>query len=211
MAMNSLHEVLKDQIDDLMSAEKQLVKALPKMVKAATSPELREALEEHLVVTQGQVDRLTQIYEQMEEKSKSKVCKAMQGLVEEGKEVIEMKKGSLPAAIDAALIAAAQRVEHYEISAYGSARTFAEALGLEEIAALLQETLEEESEANETLNSVAASVNTEAAQAATEEENEDEELDEESDEDEEESQEDDEPGGGSRGSARKGKSSRSRG
>lgn len=168
MSMGSLHDALMDQLHDLTSAEKQLLKALPKMAKAATAPDLRQAIEEHLEITEGQVERLMQVYQQLEEKPKSKICKAMQGLIEEGKEVIDAKKGSLPAAIDACLIAAAQRVEHYEMSAYGSARAFAEALGLEEVAALLQETLEEESEANEALNSVAETVNAEAAKAADE-------------------------------------------
>lgn len=169
MSMGSLHDALMDQIHDLTSAEKQLLKALPKMAKAATASSLRQAFEEHMEVTEGQVERLMQIYQHLEETPKSKLCKAMQGLIEEGKEIIDEKKGSFPAAIDACLIAAAQRVEHYEMSAYGSARAFAEALGLKEVAALLQETLEEESEANEALNAVAETVNAEAAQGADEE------------------------------------------
>ena len=163
MSLDSLADVLNEQLRDLMSAEKQLVKALPKMVKAASTDELRQAIEQHLQETEGHVERLVEIFELMDEKPKAKTCKAMQGLLEEGQEVIGEKRASAPAAIDAALIAAAQRVEHYEISAYGSARAFAEALGLQEVANLLQQTLEEESEANETLNRIAESVNPAAA------------------------------------------------
>lgn len=162
--METLQDVLEDQLMDLLNAEKQLVKALPKMAKTASSEELREAIEEHLEVTEGQVERLNEIFALLDQKPRSKTCKAMEGLVEEGKEVIEEKSEGAPAAIDAALIAAAQRVEHYEISAYGSARTFAEVLGLDEIAKLLQQTLDEESEADETLTKIAKSINAAAAQ-----------------------------------------------
>lgn len=166
MSLDSLQDVLHEQLRDLLSAEKQLTKALPKMAKAASSEELREAIEDHLQVTEGHVQRLVQIFDKLGEPPKAKTCKAMQGLIEEGGEVIKEKRESEPSAIDAALIAAAQRVEHYEISAYGSARAFAEALGHMDIANLLQQTLDEESQADEILGNVAKSVNTDALSAA---------------------------------------------
>jgi len=172
MSLETLRDVLNEQLQNLLNAEKQLVKALPKMAKAASTDELREAFENHLEETRGHVERLGEIFDLMGQKPKGKTCKAMQGLIEEGKEIIEEKSGGTPAAVDAALIAGAQRVEHYEISAYGSARVFAEQLGLTDVAKLLLETLDEESQANETLTEVAKSVNAAAATDASQDEDE---------------------------------------
>jgi ferritin-like metal-binding protein YciE len=126
--MDSLRELLIEELSDLYSAEKQLVAALPKMAKAANSENLRAAFESHLEETKDQVERLDQIFEQMGEKPKRKKCKAMEGLIEEGSEIIS--EDGVPEVKDAALIGAAQRVEHYEIAGYGTARSLAESLSL---------------------------------------------------------------------------------
>jgi ferritin-like metal-binding protein YciE len=163
MKFNSLHEVLTDYIRDLYNAESQLVKALPKMAKAASTPELRGAFEEHLGQTRGHVERLEQVCEDLGIKPKGKTCHAMKGLIEEGQEVISSTGD--PAAKDAALIGAAQKVEHYEIASYGTARTFARALGEESAADLLQKTLDEEKATDEKLTALAQSgLNQEAAE-----------------------------------------------
>lgn len=163
MKFNTLHEVLTDYIRDLYNAESQLVKALPKMAKAATSPELKAAFEEHLQQTERQVERLERVADDLGIKPKGKTCHAMKGLIEEGQEVIS-NTGD-PSAKDAALIGAAQKVEHYEIAGYGTARTFAKVLGEETAAKLLQETLDEESAADEKLTAIAQSgLNQEAAE-----------------------------------------------
>lgn len=156
MALNSLHDLYVNELKDLYNAENQLVKALPKMAKAANSPELRAAIEEHLDVTKGQVQRLETIFKELDESPKGKKCKAMEGLIEEGKEVMEEK--AAPGVLDAAIIAAAQRVEHYEIAGYGCVRTFANLLGFEKAAGLLQETLDEEADADKKLTELAESV-----------------------------------------------------
>lgn len=150
--MDTLQELFEDELKDLYSAENQLLKALPKMAKKAASETLQAAFTAHLEETEGQVERLTKIGELMEIKLTGKKCKAMEGLVEEGKEVLEEEGRS--AVIDAALIGAAQRVEHYEIAAYGTAKAFAEQLGLTEVAELLSETLDEESAADEKLSTI---------------------------------------------------------
>jgi ferritin-like metal-binding protein YciE len=152
MKMPSLAKLLEDQLKDLYSAENQLVKALPKMAKKASSKGLKHAFTSHLDETKNQVERLDEIGQTLDIKLSGKKCKAMEGLVEEGAEVLEAE-GPGPV-IDSALIAAAQRVEHYEISAYGTARAFAQQLGHDEVAELLQETLDEESAADEKLNSL---------------------------------------------------------
>jgi ferritin-like metal-binding protein YciE len=152
MKIESLDQLLEEELRDIYDAEKQLVKALPKMAKAAASEELREALDEHLQVTKGQVERLEQIFEKLGTKAKGKSCAGMKGLIEEGEEV--MGQDASNELKDAAIIGAAQRVEHYEIAAYGTARTFAERLGNEEVAELLQETLTEEEEADERLTEI---------------------------------------------------------
>jgi ferritin-like metal-binding protein YciE len=153
MKLIGLRELFLDELKDLYSAESQLVKALPKMAKTATSEHLRAAFTDHLEQTRGHVNRLEQIGEQLGVKLSGKKCKAMEGLIKEGKEVI----GSNGAhdIIDLALVAAAQRVEHYEISAYGSARAVAEQLGNSSAAQLLQETLDEEAAADEKLTNIA--------------------------------------------------------
>lgn len=152
MRIPTIETLFEDQLKDLYSAEGQLVKALPKLAKTASTPELRVALENHLKETQEQVKRLERIGEMLGKKLTGKKCKAMEGLIEEGKEVFEMEAPG--AIIDAAMIAAAQRVEHYEISGYGTARALAEHLGHQEIATLLSDTLDEESQADEKLTDI---------------------------------------------------------
>src|ERR1700742_5232597 len=157
MSVGNLEELLIDELKDLYSAEKQIVRALPKLAKATTSPELSEALLSHLEETRGQVERLERISEMVEKKLTGKTCAGMQGVLEEGSEVLEeTEKGVIR---DAALIAAAQRVEHYEMAGYGAARDFAKLLGMSEVASLLDETLAEEKAADKTLSGVARLVN----------------------------------------------------
>jgi ferritin-like metal-binding protein YciE len=156
-----LKELYIDDLKDLYSAENQLVKALPKMAKAASSEELSQGFEEHLEQTKGHVQRLEKIFQTLGESPKGKKCKGMEGLVEEGAEVLEEDfEGSL---MDAALIGAAQRVEHYEIAAYGTVCAFAEELGETEQASLLNETLEEEKKTDEKLTTLAEQVNAQAS------------------------------------------------
>jgi ferritin-like metal-binding protein YciE len=167
MSLDSLHDLYVDELKDLYSAENQLLKALPKMAKKATAPELKAAFTEHLEVTRKQVERLEQIFIALEVSPKGKKCKAMEGLVEEGKEVLE--EDGEPSVIDAALIACAQRVEHYEMAGYGCVRTFAKLLGYEDAQALLQETLDEEGEADQKLTELAeTAINVEAEDAGDE-------------------------------------------
>jgi len=166
--MTSLRDVFVDAVRDLYNAETQLTKALPKMAKAANSAGLKSAFEEHLEQTQGHVERLDRVCDLMGIKAKGKTCQAMKGLIEEGQEVIEADGEA--AAKDAALINAAQKVEHYEIAGYGTARTFASVLGETEVAELLQETLQEEAAADELLTEIAESgLNEEAAEGEEEE------------------------------------------
>jgi ferritin-like metal-binding protein YciE len=160
MSVETMQELLIDELKDLYSAEKQIVRALPKLAKAATSTELQEALLNHLEETKGQVARLEQISEIIGKKLTGKSCVGMKGVLEEGSEVLEdTDKGTVR---DAALIAASQRVEHYEMAGYGSAREFAKLLGLSDVANLLDETLAEEKNADKTLSAVARQVNTQA-------------------------------------------------
>ena len=156
MALDSLHDLYVDELKDLYSAENQLLEALPRMAKAASAPQLKAAFLEHLEVTKGQVARLENIFEGLGASSKGKKCKAMEGLVEEGKEIIQEE--GVPAVIDAALIAAAQRVEHYEMAGYGCVRTFAKLLGYDQAVKLLQATLDEEGEADKKLTQLAETV-----------------------------------------------------
>jgi ferritin-like metal-binding protein YciE len=153
---NPLEELLQDELKDLYSAENQIIKALPKMAKAATSPELRRAFERHLEETRRQVERLNQIGEELEMKMTGKKCKGMEGLIAEGKELLE--EDLEEDALDAGLIGAAQKVEHYEIAAYGTARTHAEMLGYRRVAKLLQQTLNEEGATDKKLTQLAESV-----------------------------------------------------
>ena len=154
--MNPLEELLQDELKDLYSAESQIIKALPRMAKAASSPELRRAFERHLEETVRQKDRLDQIGEQLEMRLTGKKCKGMEGLIEEGKEI--MQEDLEEDALDAGLIGAAQKVEHYEIAAYGTARTHAEMLGYTKVARLLQQTLNEEGATDKKLTQLAESV-----------------------------------------------------
>jgi ferritin-like metal-binding protein YciE len=153
MNLNSLQDVLQEQVEDLYSAEQQLLAALPKVAEAAHSEELKQAFVEHLEQTRGPVRRLEQVFGQLGIAGSSTTCKAMQGLVEEGDEIVAL--GGDPLAKDAALIAAAQRIEHYEIAAYGTARALAGELGLDESAALLGDTLDEEGAADKRLTKIA--------------------------------------------------------
>lgn len=161
MKMESLDELLAEELKDIYSAEKQLLKALPKMAKKASSPDLKMALQEHLEVTKRQVERLEEVFESLGKPAKAKTCKAMQGLVEEATEIME--EDASDAVLDAGIIAAAQKVEHYEIASYGTVRTWARLCGQDEAAQLLQETLDEEAEADGRLTELAESfVNPEA-------------------------------------------------
>ena len=155
-----LKELYVDELKDLYNAENQLVKALPKMAKAASSEELRQGFEEHLEQTRGHVQRLEKIFKSLGESPKGKKCKGMEGLVAEGAEVME--EDLEDSVMDAALIGAAQRVEHYEIAAYGTACAFAEVLGESDQASLLNETLEEERETDEKLTKLAEEINSQA-------------------------------------------------
>jgi ferritin-like metal-binding protein YciE len=159
--MKTLQDLFIHELKDLYSAEKQLTKALPKMAKAASNEELKAAFEEHLEVTETQLERIEGIMEELGVNTRGAKCKAMEGLIEEAKEILE--EDMEPDVLDAALICSAQRVEHYEIAAYGCARTFAQQLGFEEIAEVLQTTLDEEGEADKRLTEIAESrVNSEA-------------------------------------------------
>ncbi|MGH7523215.1 MAG: ferritin-like domain-containing protein [Gemmatimonadales bacterium] len=163
-----LHEMFLDELHDMYNAEKQLISALPKMAKAANDPKLRKAFESHLEETKNHYARLEQAFESMEEAVKGKTSEAMKGLVKEGGEIID-KKGDLPdAVVDAGLIAAAQKVEHYEIASYGTLITWARMMGHDEVVQLLEETLGEEKAADEKLNSLAEHGINEEALAATE-------------------------------------------
>lgn len=161
MKESALKELYIDELRDLYSAENQLTKALPKMAKAATSDELRAGFEEHLEQTKGHVDRLEQIFKELGEKPTGKKCKGMEGLVEEGSEMIE-EEDLEDEARDAGLISAAQRVEHYEIAAYGCVRTYAKQLGEDEASELLEQTLNEEKETDQKLTKLAEKINVEA-------------------------------------------------
>src|SRR3977135_3778779 len=149
MKLASLEDLFVHELKDLLIAEKQLVKALPKMAKGAASEALQAAFEEHLEQTKGHVERLEKIFQLLDKPARAEHCKAMEGLVEEGSDLLE-EEGA-PMVKDAALIGAAQRVEHYEISAYGTARTLAELLSQNDAAELLQQTLDEEKETDEKL------------------------------------------------------------
>lgn len=153
MSMNSLRELMTDELKDLYSAENQLIKALPKMARKATTPSLKEAFTSHLEETRGHVERLDSIAAELGVKLSGKTCEAMKGLVEEGSEVLE--EDGDPAVIDAALIGAAQRVEHYEIAAYGTVRAMAERLGYDNLVQTLQQTLDEEGAADHKLTAIA--------------------------------------------------------
>ena len=163
MKLETMKELLLDELQDLHSAETQITKALPKMAKASSASDLKLAFESHLEETEGHVQRLEKIFKHLKESPKGKTCEGMKGLLKEGDE--RVKEGGEPEVLDAGLISAAQRVEHYEIAAYGSARTYAELLGESEIVRLLEQTLEEEKAADQKLTKVAKKVNVKAQAA----------------------------------------------
>jgi ferritin-like metal-binding protein YciE len=154
MKMQTLEDLFIHEVQDLHSAEEQIIEALPKMAKAASSRELKSALEEHLEVTKGHLNRVEQILKQLGEKP-GKKCKGMEGLLKEGEDIL--KEDSDANVKDAALIAAAQKVEHYEMAGYGTARTFALQLDYDDMAETLQQTLDEEGKADEKLTELAES------------------------------------------------------
>jgi len=160
MSVATAEELFVEELKDIYSAEKQAVKAYPRLTKAVQSEELKEAMQEHLEQTKGQVERLERIFEILDKRSSGKTCEGMKGLVQEAQSLVEeIENGPV---LDAAIIGALQRVEHYEIAAYGTVATLAEAMGQEEVKELLGETLEEEKETDERLTQVAQSVNSEA-------------------------------------------------
>jgi ferritin-like metal-binding protein YciE len=162
MSAENLQELFVEELRDIYDAEKQLVKALPKMAKAAESEELRSAFEEHLEITRAHVGRLEEVFKGLGMTARGKTCEGMKGLVEEGSEKIEeLDPGTV---LDAALIASAQKVEHYEIATYGTLATFAQVLGMEDAKDLLGQTLDEEKEADEKLTQIAGQINPEAEQ-----------------------------------------------
>jgi ferritin-like metal-binding protein YciE len=165
---SDLHELFLDELADILNAEQQLTKALPKMAEAAESDELRAAFESHLEETQQHVARLEQVFKSLDEPVKSKTCKAMKGLLEEGDELMEELEDS--SALDAGLIAAAQKVEHYEIASYGTVCAWAEQMGHTDALELLQETLAEEKAADEKLTEIALSTANEEAEGSDKEE-----------------------------------------
>jgi ferritin-like metal-binding protein YciE len=161
----TLHDAFLDELRDTYDAEKQLTKALPKLAKAATSPDLRAAFEEHLEQTRGQIERLEQVFESLEEKVRGKHCDGIAGIIEEGKSIMEESFDDTT--MDACLIAAGQRAEHYEMAAYGTLVAWARGMGHTEAATLLQETLDEEKAADKKLTSLAeGGINQDAAEAA---------------------------------------------
>jgi ferritin-like metal-binding protein YciE len=159
MSAESLRELFTEELRDIYDAEKQLTKALPKMAKAASSEELRAAFEEHLEATEGQVERVEGVFALLQIPARGKKCEGMEGLIKEGREAMEEMEGSV---LDAALIASAQKIEHYEIASYGTLATFANVLGLGEAKNLLGETLTEEKQADELLTRIASQINPEA-------------------------------------------------
>ena len=170
MSQNNLKSLYVDELRDLYSSEQQLIKAIPKMAKAANSDELRKGFEEHLEQTRGHATRLDQILRGLGEPAKGKKCKGMAGIVAEGGEMMsEDFEGAL---MDAALISAAQRVEHYEIAAYGAVHAYAKLVGESEAASLLQQTLDEEKETDQKLTELSEKINSEAFRAAAEAEDE---------------------------------------
>lgn len=167
MELSTLKDLFIEELKDIYSAENQLIKALPKMAKAASSDELKAAFEEHLDETRTHVERLEEIFKSLDESPKGKKCKGMEGLLEEGTEMIE--EDADPEVKDAGLISAAQRVEHYEMAAYGCVRTYAKLLGEQSAAELLQTTLDEEGDADKKLTAIAETINVEAMEGGEEE------------------------------------------
>ncbi len=162
--MTNLRDMLVEELRDIYNAEKQITKALPKMIKAATSEQLKAGFEKHLEETHGQIERLEQCFELLEEKVRGKTCEAMRGIIEEASET--MKEDMEPEVLDAALVASAQKVEHYEIASYGTVMTWAQHLGLDDVAKLLSATLDEEKATDVKLTQLATKdINARAAKA----------------------------------------------
>jgi ferritin-like metal-binding protein YciE len=165
MKPNSLRELYIEQLRDLYDAENQIIKALPDMIEQVTSPDLKDALDEHLEITKTQATRLEQIFQTLGEKAKGEKCKGMQGVIQEGSDLVEDVEDEDTR--DAAIIAAAQRVEHYEMAGYGTARTYAKLLGEDEAGQMLQTTLDEEKEADRKLTAIAEDINVSASAGTT--------------------------------------------
>jgi ferritin-like metal-binding protein YciE len=163
MDLNSLRDLFIDELRDLYDAENQITEALPKLIEKATYPELKSALQEHLEITRGQIRRLDQIFNRLNEKASGESCKGMKGLIKEGDDMAT-RSGS-DSVIDAGIISAAQRVEHYEMAGYGTVRTYADLLGQPEFSRLLQQTLDEEKEADLKLTELAKTINVQAKAA----------------------------------------------
>ena len=165
MAIKTMRDLLIDELRDIYHAEKQLTRALPKLARAASNEQLKEAFTQHLEETRGQIERLEQVFELLDTRTRGKPCHAMEGLIEEAKEIMEM--GLAPELQDVALIAAAQKVEHYEIAGYGTLHALAQSAGLNEVAQLLEQTLNEEKKTDQLLNDLAINdVNKKAMQSA---------------------------------------------
>ena len=166
MAEKTLDILFHDTLKDIYYAERKILKSLPKMARAAQAPELKAAFEKHREQTEGQIERLQQVFEIIGKPARGKTCEAIEGILAEGEEIMEEYKGA--AALDAGLLAAAQAVEHYEITRYGTLKRWAKVLGLEDAASLLDETLEEEAQTDVDLTAIAdAAVNAEALRPAT--------------------------------------------
>ena len=163
MKLENLEQLFLQELRDLYDAEDQITEALPKMIEAAHHAELKSALQQHLDVTRQQIQRLDQVFNILGEDASGQTCKGMKGVIKEGDEIVS--QGGDDATVDAGIISAAQRVEHYEMAGYGTVRTYAELLGQQQIARLLQQTLDEEKEADEKLTQIARSVNIEAKAA----------------------------------------------
>jgi ferritin-like metal-binding protein YciE len=166
MSVETLDDLFLHELKDIYDGEKRILKALPKMAKAATTSELQAAFEEHLAQTEQQIERLEQVFELIEKPARGKKCMGIQGLLEEGAEL--MKEDAMPPVMDAGLIAAAQKVEHYEIASYGTLATYAKILGLREAGELLKQTLAEEKETDKLLTRLASEINFEAEMASEE-------------------------------------------
>jgi ferritin-like metal-binding protein YciE len=164
MELESLKDLFIDELKDLYSAENQILKALPKMIKTASSKELKSGFEQHLKETEGHVERLEKIFSQLDVSPKGKKCKGMEGVIADGKEIME--QDAEPEVMDAGLISAAQHVEHYEMAGYGTVRTYAELLDHNDFAKLLQQTLDEEKATDEKLTKLSQSINVQATKAA---------------------------------------------
>lgn len=197
MKVMTMQDLLLDELKDIYSAEKQAVRIYPKLIKSAATAELKSAFQAHFEETKSQVERLDRVFQVLEKKPTGKSCEAMKGLLAEATEVLESSDaGPLR---DAALIGAAQRVEHYEIAAYGTVISFSKALGQQEISGILAETLEEEKATDKKLTAASRSVNKQALAAEEEDEDEEEEEEEEEDDDDDEEYEDDEDEGDEEG------------